>query len=152
RDRPRAAVLPESSVTRRSLVRFAMCLLAAVACGCASTLPAVHSEAERFATARRMMERKNWISAQELLKGYIKNNPGSADVGQAVSLLGQAYLNNHDYALAATEFERMSRDYPESDSTPSASFRLGEAYYAQARPPDFDQEFTNKALDQWNAY
>ena len=44
------------------------------------------------------------------------------------------------------------RDYPESDSTPSAAFRLGEAWYGQARPPDFDQEFTTKALAQWRNY
>jgi outer membrane protein assembly factor BamD len=144
-------------VTRRAIAVVLCGLLAAVlaaalvGCG-ATTLPAVHSEAERMATARRMIERKNWVSAQELLKGYIKNNPGSADIDQAVYLLGLCYLNNHDYVQATTEFDRMTHDYPESDSTPSASYRLGEAYFAQARPPDFDQDFTHKAIDQWTGY
>src|SRR5439155_26096472 len=40
----------------------------------------------------------------------------------------------------------------ESDSTPSASYRLGEALFAQARQPDFDQEYTTKAIDQWRSY
>src|SRR5262249_8241068 len=104
----RAPVLPESPVTRR-LIAVVVCGALAVVltmalwgCG-ASTIPAVHSEAERMSTARRMIERKNWVSAQELLKGYIKNNPGSADIDQAVYLLGLCYLNNHDYAQATTE-------------------------------------------------
>jgi TolA-binding protein len=35
------------------------------------------------------------------------------------------------------EFERLLKDYPESDSAGSASFRLGEAYFGQSRKPDF---------------
>src|SRR5262249_11699336 len=42
--------------------------------------------------------------------------------------------------------------YPESDSAGAASFRIGEALYGQARPPDFDQDFTHKAIDQWQSY
>ncbi len=131
-------------------------LLAAVGAllsGCAaSTLPPVHSETERFALARRMMDQKRYVSAIELLKTYCQNNGGAADVDQAHYLLGMSYLGNHDWALAANEFEQMTREYPESDSTPSASFRLGEALYAQSRPPDFDQEYTDKAIDQWHTY
>ena len=132
---------------------FGWLILAGLLAGCAaSTLPAVHSETERFELARRMMEQRRWVSAAELFKSYIENNPGAADVDRAVYLLGMCYLRNREWALASTEFERMSRDYPESDSTASASFRLGEALYAQARPPDFDQEYTTKALDQWQKY
>ena len=54
--------------------------------------------------------------------------------------------------MAAGDFERLMRDYPESDSTPSASFRLGEALWGQSRPSDFDQESTHKALEQWEQY
>ncbi len=94
--------------------------------GCAaSTLPPVHSEPERLALAKRMMEQKRWPSAIELLKSYVQNNGGSANVDQAHYLLGTSYLENHDWALAATEFDLMVRSYPASDSTPSASFRLG---------------------------
>jgi outer membrane protein assembly factor BamD len=140
-------------VTSRTIPRLLAILLLGLVWGCAaSSIPPVHSEAERMALARRMMDQRRWASATELLKGYIQNNPGAGDVDQAVYLLGMCYLRTHDWALAGNEFDRMIREYPESDSTPSASFRLGEALYAQARPPDFDQEFTHKALDQWQAY
>lgn len=126
-------------------------LIGLAGCG-ASTLPAVHSEPERLELSRRLLAERKYASAAELLKTYINTNQGSANVDAAIYLLGQAYLGSKDWALATGEFERLIRDYPESDSTPSAAFRLGEAYWGQARPADFDQEFTHKALDQWERY
>lgn len=142
-------------IVRRSRWRScaALLVLAAIAAGCsAGVMPAVHSEAERLSLAQRMLDQHKYPSAIELLKGYIQNNAGSADVDQAIFLLGEAYLRTKEWPSAAVEFERLMRDYPESDSTPSASFRLGEATFGQARPPDFDQEHTVKAIEQWRNY
>jgi len=127
------------------------CAVALAGCG-ASTIPPVHSETERLALARRMMDDHRWASAIELLKSFVQNNPGSAQVDVGHYLLGLSYLRNRDYALSTGEFEQMIREYPESDSTPSASFRLGEALFSQARSPDFDQEQTAKAIDQFRSY
>jgi len=125
--------------------------LALAGCG-ASTIPAVHSEPERLALARRSMTRGDWNIAVELLKGYIANNAGGADIDIAVELLGESYIGIKDHPQAAIEFERVLRDYPESDSSATAAFRLGEAYWGQSRKSDFDQEFTQKALEQWQSY
>ena len=140
-------------MSRTSILRAAAVGLALLTAGCgASVVPEVHSESDRLAVARRMMDEKRWPSAIELLTAYQRDNAGSANVDVATYLLGVCYLRNHDWPLASTEFERMMRDYPESDSTPSASYRLGEALFSQARPPDFDQEYTNKAIEQWRLY
>lgn len=140
-------------LTRAALAAALSLSLAAALVGCAgSVLPVVRSEAERLTVARSLMEQKKWVSATEMLKGFVDNNAGSADVDQAIYLLGECYLRTKEWASAGVEFERLTRDYPESDSTPAAAFRLGEALYGQARPADFDQEYTNKALDQWQSY
>lgn len=140
-------------VGHRLRSQCALLLLAAIAAGCAaSVIPAIHSEPERLNVARRMVDQRKYLAAIELLKGYVQNNAGSAEVDEAIYLLGTAYLRSKEWPSAAVEFERLIRDYPESDSTPSASFRLGEALFGQARPPDFDQEYTVKAIDQWRNY
>jgi outer membrane protein assembly factor BamD len=127
--------------------------LPALLAGCAaSTLPSVHSEAERLSLARRLAQNHNYTDATTLLKTYIDHNAGSAEVDHAVYLLGECYLGSKDYALGAVEFERLLREFPESDSAGSAEFQLGAAYYGQARPADFDQEYTRKALDQWQRF
>jgi outer membrane protein assembly factor BamD len=131
----------------------ALLALAAAAAGCAaSVIPAIHSEGERLQVARRLLEQHKHLAAIEVLKTYVQNNAGSAEVDQGIYLLGEAYLRTKEWPLAAVEFERLIRDYPESDSTPAAAFRLGEALFGQARPPDFDQEYTVKAIEQWRGY
>ena len=133
------------------LLLIALFLPGVMGCG-ASTIPSIHSEAERLALARRYMAKGQWTSAIELLKTYIANNAGSADVDEAIYLLGESYLHVKEWTSASVELERLLRDYPESDSSASAAYRLGEAYYGQSRPPDFDQDFTTKALTQWQSY
>lgn len=127
--------------------------LAVSLAGCgASTLPAIHSEGERLAEARAAFERRDYNVAVELLDRYVAGNAGGAEVDHALEMLGECHLHIHDWAMAQNDFERLLRDYPESDSSGAASFRLGSALWGQARGPDFDQEFTEKALAQWQTY
>lgn len=141
------------SRVRPLLARLSFVLLLAILAGCgASTLPVVRSESERLEAARRSMAQRQWAVAADLLKTFIANNPGGASVDEAVFRLGETYLGLKDWAAATVEFERLLRDYPESDSAASAAMRLGDAWFGQSRPADFDQEFTQKALDQWMSY
>ena len=134
----------------RLLLLLAFPLLLA---GCsAGVIPAVHSEAERLSEARHAMDQREYNVAIELLKTYIANNAGSKEVDDAVYRLGMCYLKIREYPTAQVEFERLLRDYPESDSAASAAFRLGDALWGQTRAADFDQEFSQKALDQWESY
>jgi len=138
---------------RRLLLPLALGVLAGALAGCgASTMPAVHYEPERLAQGRRALEQRDYDIAIELLKSYVANNAGGAEVDQAIELLGEANLRIKEWAEAQVQFERVLRDYPESDSAAAASFRLGEALWGQSRGPAFDQEFTEKALEQWDGY
>ena len=141
---------PHEPITAR---RIATLLLGLVLAGCgAGVLPPIHSEEERLAVARRLLDRGEYATATELLRTFVANNAGSADVDHAIYLLGYAHLKNKDWTSAASEFERLLRDYPESDSSGAARFGLAESEFAQSRPPDFDQEHTHRALDEWRRY
>jgi outer membrane protein assembly factor BamD len=143
----------ESCRVRRLLLALVLGALAGLLAGCgASTVPAVHSEPERLAQGRRALEHREYNVALELLKSYVENNAGGADVDQALELLGESHLRIKEWSEAQSQFERVLRDYPESDSAAAASFRLGEALWGQARGPAFDQEYTQKALEQWEGY
>lgn len=117
-------------------------------CG-ASVVPSVHSDAERMTVGRRLLEQGELNGAIGLFKSYIERNGGASDVDEAVYLLGECYLRQKEWNSAQLEFERLLRDYPESDSSGAAAFRLGDALYGQARGPDFDTEYVQKALSQW---
>ena len=125
--------------------------LALHGCG-AGVIPPVHNDAERLAAARQLAAKGKCGPAIDLLKIYVADNAGSADVDEAIYLLGECHLKMKEWSSAALEFEHLLRDYPESDSSGAAAFRLGEAQFGQTRPPDFDQEYTYKALEQWRNY
>jgi outer membrane assembly lipoprotein YfiO len=123
--------------------------LGALLAGCgASIVPQIHNEADRITVARRLYDKGEYAIVVDLLNSYTTTGSGSADIDQAVYLLGNAYLKQREYASAQAQFERIARDYPESDSAAAASYRLGEALLGQSRASDFDQEFTLKALEQ----
>lgn len=135
------------------LLRAAALLLVLVVAGCgAHTMPEVFSDSERLRLATELAGKRRYLDAIELLKAYVASSGGSARVDEAVFLLGRCYLGAKEYPLAQGEFERVLRDYPESDSAGSASFLLGEALLGQSRPRDFDQAFTHRAIDQWDVY
>jgi outer membrane protein assembly factor BamD len=141
--------VPGSTLRRR----LASLLLPLVLAGCgAGLLPAIHSEAERLSVARSLHDRGEFAAAAELLKLYVSANAGAADVDQAIYLLGHCYLKTKEWTLASGEFDRLLRDYPESDSGAAARFGLAEAEFAQSRPVDFDQEYTLKAMGDWERY
>src|SRR5262245_33690252 len=140
-------------VSAALLLRAAVSPVALLLAGCAAvSMPAVHSEPERLEVARRLARQHDYLNAIEQLKTYIDRNVGSAHVDEAIYLLGECYLKTKDYPNAAVQFERIGRDFPESDSSAAAGFGLAEALYGQSRPPDFDQDYTTKALEQWQRY
>src|SRR5262245_23540986 len=145
--------MTQHTKAREWWTRCLPCFFALALTGCGAVmLPTIRSEGDRLSVAHRMYDDGNYGTAADLLKSFIDTNAGSAQVDDAIYLLGNCYLKQREWTLASGEFERLLRDYPESDSAGSASFRLGEALIGQSRPRDFDQEFTVKAIDQWNNY
>ncbi len=133
--------------------KFMFTAAVALLAGCGgAVLPQIHDEGGRLELARRLYAKGDAALAVEVLGSYSTSGSGSADVAQAVYLLGLCHLSMKDFPGAQADFERIVRDYPESDSAASAAFRIGEALWGQSRSPDFDQEFTLKALDQWMAF
>ena len=125
-------------------------LLAVFVAGCGATvLPAIRSDGDRLAIARRLYDAGEYSTSVEMLSTYVTTGTGNADIDEAVYQLGLGYLGQKDWTNAQAQFERIARDYPESDSANAASYRLGTALYGQSRGPDFDQEFTLRALTQW---
>lgn len=133
--------------------RLALAGLALALAGCAAgTLPPVEGEADTLPAARRLIDRRDFTAAVQLLRGYVDRGTGRQDVDEALYLLGEAHLKAREPALAQIEFERLLRDYPESDSSAAGAFQLAAAFEAQSRGEDFDQEFTVRAIDQYERY
>lgn len=137
----------------RLRVTAAVSALVLILAGCGAAIaPQIHNDANRMPVARTLYARKEYSLALDVLQPYVTSGTGNADIDQAVYLLGLIYLGQKEWASAQSQFERVVREYPESDSAGSASFRLAQALDGQARGPDFDQEFTLKAMNQYDQF
>jgi outer membrane assembly lipoprotein YfiO len=149
------ALLAAAPLARLAIAPLALLAFVALAvlAGCGgSVLPQIHDEGGRLELARRQYAKGEPALAIEVLAPFSTSGSGAANVDEAVYLLGLCHLKTKDYSAAQADFERLQRDYPESDSAASAAYRQGEALWGQARGPDFDQDYTLKALDQWMAF
>jgi len=136
------------SFPKAALVALAVALVVA-GCG-GAVLPQIQNESDRLPIARNLYDQGEYGTAVELLSNYVSTGNGKADIDQAVYLLGIAYLGQKEWASAQSQFERISRDFPESDSANAAAYRLGYAMSRQTHGPDFDQENTLKAMAQFH--
>lgn len=133
--------------------RSALAVVLAIVAGCGgSVLPQIHDEGGRLELARRLYAKGDATLAIQVLAPFSTSSSGSGNVDEALYLLGLCHLKTKDFLGAQADFERLQRDFPESDSAASGAFRQGEALWGQARGPDFDQEYTLKALEQWMTF
>ena len=83
-------------------VPIAALALAALLVGCAAHVMQheARGDAERLASARRQIARRDYVDAEELLKAFVANAGGQAQVDEAIFLLGDCYLQTRQYPLA----------------------------------------------------
>ncbi len=126
--------------------------LLALGCAYAGEPKSSGTAEDDFAAARREYEDGHYFDAVKKLEEFIDKHPGSVLIDQAIFTLGKAYQAQKDWVLAAAEFERLVRDFPESRSVCDAEFALGECYWRQSRPAPYDQTETQRAIDQFRRY
>jgi outer membrane protein assembly factor BamD len=133
-----------------------MLALALAAAGCSSSggIP-MESEpppADQISLARAAIEKRNLTEAESLLKGYLDYNPAGMDAGEAHHLLGMIYFKRKEWPSAATEFSIVVNQFGSDDRVPDARYHLGLSYWKQARPAPYDQEYTIRALTEFDRF
>jgi outer membrane protein assembly factor BamD len=107
---------------------------------------------DQLSQARAAVERKDYRRAEELLKGYLDLNPVSRDAGEAHYLLGLIHHRRGEWPLAATEFAILINQFPDDARAPDGRYYLALAFWRQARPAPYDQEYTRRALAEFERF
>ncbi len=102
-----------------------------------------------FEQALEEYETGHYFDAVLKLSDFIREHPGSVLVDQAIYYRAMSYIEQKDWIMAATDFERLVRDFPESRHVCDAEFGLGETYWRQSRKSAYDQYETDLALAQF---
>jgi outer membrane protein assembly factor BamD len=94
----------------------------------------------------QLVERR-WSRAQEAFQQFTFRFPNHVRAQEARYRLGEAYQGRREWITAATEFNRLARDYPAGAWADDARFQVCASYYELSPRPQLDQEYTHVAIE-----
>ncbi len=132
---------------------IAMCLSASVG-GTLLLAPAHAKEtaATLFVDARDQFSRGRYTQAITQLRELLDQFPGSAEAEDATWYLAESYRANKDWTLAQVQYEHLLSSFPGSPRRGDAMYGLGDAFWHQAHGAPYDQDFSERALAQFQRF
>jgi outer membrane protein assembly factor BamD len=135
---------------RRAAPVLALLLMVA---GCGGTLREESGGgAADFGRAKAAYDRGDWVEAALDFKAYVEQYPGTDRTDDALFYLGMSYFKSKDEALASAQFDRLTRDFPQSPFAPDAMFYLARCDDFLSRPALLDQTETARAIDRYKQF
>ncbi len=130
-----------------------LALLLAMTAGCGGTLrEEAGGGAADFGRAKAAYDRGDWVEASLDFKAYVEQYPGTDRTDDALFYLGMSYFKSKDDALASAQFDRLTRDFPQSPFAPDAMFYLARCDDILSRPALLDQTETLRAIDRFKQF
>lgn len=138
---------------KKSKIVLLVFMLAAVTVSCnKKTIRPDLPADERFAIAKKMFDKHNYFDAKDQFRIITLSNSGSAIADKAQFYLGECHFNLKEYILSANEYERLIKMYPNSEYIDDAKYKLGLSYYKLSPKYSLDQEYTNKAIKEFQEF
>ena len=109
-------------------------------------LSATATESERMEAAIKLFEKGDYVEAKTQFRILTLSHSGSLIADKAQFYLAECHFNMKEYILAASEYERLIKVYPNSEYTDDAKFKLGLSYYRLSPHYGLDQEYTRQAI------
>lgn len=110
------------------------------------------SPEERFLLAKQMFDKRDYMEAISEFESLMIQFSGTEIVDDAQYYLAFSYYKREEYIKSAFEFSKLIRDYPASEYVKDAQFMLAESYYKLSPSYLLDQRFTEKAIEEYQAF
>ena len=107
---------------------------------------------ERMKHVEEAFAEGNYLSAIEDLKVLTLQFQGSAFADRAQFLMAECRFLREEYITAAYEYELLIITMPSSPYVPRARFRRAMCYYYLSPSSNLDQEYSRKAIDEFQAF
>jgi len=105
-----------------------------------------------IAYGKAAYERHEYSDAIEFLKGYVTREPTGDKADEAHYYLGLCYFQTNEWPSAATEFLIVINEFAGSVHVPDSHYWLGLSYWKEARGASYDQDYTHRALDEFERF
>lgn len=121
--------------------------------GCGSSQEAAApSLEERFAQAKKLFDKGDYLDAINEFTVITLQNQGSTFAADAQYYLGECRFMRGEYLLSVFEYSTLKRNMPASARVPDAQYKIGLSYYYLAPKPSLDQQYTKKAIDELQSF
>jgi outer membrane protein assembly factor BamD len=130
------------------------CMLAALfLAGCGSTdVSTIMNVDDRFAHAKMLFDKRDYLEAINEFTVITLQYQGTAVAPDAQFYLGECRFKREEYLLAAFEYSIVKRNYPASARVADASYKTALCYYNLSPKPALDQQYTRKAIDEFQSF
>ncbi len=121
--------------------------------GCSSEEVTQQVSAEkRFAVAMKLFQEEEYTEAIEEFKIITLQSQGSRLADDAQFYMGECRYMRGEFILAAYEYDVLLRTMPTSEFVSRCRFRKALCYYNLSPESYRDQEYTKKAIDEFQAF
>ena len=114
-------------------------------CGASNEFVGLGAEAD-FQNGKELFERGRCFRAVETLRTFLSEHPGSARVDDAMFYLGRSHKCLDENLLARDEFDRVLREFPQSEHREEAEWQRALTFYDSRHKPDRDPVPTEDAI------
>jgi outer membrane protein assembly factor BamD len=131
-------------------VAFAAVLVLA---GChSSEVTKVVTAEDRFAEGKKKFDDGDYLEAISDFEVIKLQFPGSGVADKAQFYLAESYFNREQYLLAAQEYQSLRRNVSASPLVPESMYKTALCYYNLAPKSSLDQDYTLKAIDEFQNF
>ncbi len=107
---------------------------------------------ERLNIALKMFEKGDYFDAKTQFRIITLSYSGNTIADKAQYYLAECHYFMKEYIISASEYERLIKVYPSSEYVDDAKYKLGLSYYEMSPKASLDQEYTLKAIKEFQEF
>ena len=107
---------------------------------------------EYYSYAKKQYDDEDYYDAVNNFTVIVLRYAGSLYADSAQYFLATSHYYMDEFIIAAEEYKKLINDMPQSLLVPTAQFMLAESYYRMSPRSALDQEYTNKAIREYQIY
>lgn len=133
--------------------RVFIVLVALFLINCGGTKPTSEWNAhDYFRAAKEKYDDESYFESANDFTVVLLRFSGSVVADSAQFYLADSHLKMGDYLIAGVEFEKLINDMNQSPLVPQAQLKLADSYYALSPRAALDQEYTLKAIQEYQYF
>lgn len=135
----------------KKVMIFGMAMFFLWACSGKQPQPSWTAE-EYFQYAKEKYDDEDYYNAVNDFTVVILRYPGSFVADSSQYLLGMCHFKLEEFIISSAEFSKLINTMSRSPLVPDAQLMLAESYYEMSPRPPLDQEYTLKALREYQIF